>query len=143
MITVAAIAYQRLPRSNQLENAHEKGPIKLDIIEPEINNYPCWPWNHSTKECHFDWFFSFAFPFFIDTTKSIEQPSYDDNPETDIPNKCEEIIDDIDDNAGDLFRRYIALSEVIARYTTFTTFTLKYRPCKRIWREKDGNEDVY
>lgn len=131
-----------IPAFTSFESARKcprKSSHKLDIIKPEIDDDPCWPWNHGTKECHFDWFFSFAFPFFVDTTKSVEESSYDDNSETDISDECEEVIDDIDDNTWYLFSGYVSLSEIKARNTTFTIFSFKYRPSRKcIWREQDS-----
>ncbi len=128
-----------IPALTSFESARKcprKSFHKLDIIKPEIDDDPCWPWNYSTKECHFDWFFSFAFPFFIHTTKSIEESSYDDDSEADVSDECEEIIDDIDDNTRYLLSSDISFSEIKTWDTTFTIFSFKYRPSrKRIWSE--------
>ena len=40
-IIVIAMTYHFFPLSKELVNAHENGPIRLDIIKPKIDQHPC------------------------------------------------------------------------------------------------------
>ena len=127
MTIVAAMAYHFFPRSSLFSNAQEKSSIELEVIDKEINNEPSGPWYDSTDESDFDCFLSLAFHFFIYPTQCVHEGPDEDNPETDIRDKREEIIGHRDEDTRYFTKGYIALTESSIG-NTIPIFILKKRP---------------
>lgn len=93
----------------------------LYVIENKIDNQPRRPWNDRSNERKFYRFLPFAFEFFIDPTKDIHQSTDKHHSETDIAYEREEIVGDVEDDAGDFIKRDISFSDFLCRDTAWVS----------------------